>query len=140
MKLVSQEMVDEMVKRAKDPEVRKGFKDLNIALFLVATDCPGKEDRQAMLILKNGEIIDVEVITKPAPSDLRTAPLDKSKFDARVVCKFEKLIDIIQQKMSLIAALGYVKIDGDMAKLMKQVGGFVELLKFIGSLPIEWGT
>jgi len=133
-------MVDEMVKRAKDPKAREGFKDLNIALFLVATDCPGKEDRQAKLVIKNGEIIEVEVTAKPAPSDLRTAALDRSRFDARVVCKFEKLIDIIQEKMSLIAALGYVKIDGDMAKLMKQVGGFVELLKFIGTLPIEWGT
>ncbi|MFA5367073.1 MAG: hypothetical protein WC333_04275, partial [Dehalococcoidia bacterium] len=128
MKLVSQEMVNEMLERGKDPEVRKGFKDLNIALFLVATDCPGNEDRQAKLVIKDGELIDTEVIIKPAPSDLRTAPFDESQFDARVVCRFDKLIDIIQEKMSLIAALGYVKIDGNMAKLMKQVGGFVELL------------
>lgn len=138
MKLISQEMVDEMVKRAEAPEAQEVFKGLNIALLLVATDCPGNEDRQVKLIIREGKLLNIEVLIKPAPSDLRTAPVDKSQFDARVLCRFEKLIDIVQEKMSLISALGYVKIDGDMPKLMKQVGGFVALLKFIGSLPIEW--
>ena len=138
MKLISQEMVGEMVKRAEAPEAQEAFKGLNIALLLVATDCPGNEDRQVKLIIKEGKLLNIEVLIKPAPSDLRTAPVDKSQFDARVLCRFEKLIDIVQEKMSLISALGYVKIDGDMPKLMKQVGGFVALLKFIGSLPIEW--
>ena len=140
MRLISQEMVDEMVKRAEEPEARAAFKGLNIALLLVATGCPENEDRQVKLIIKEGKLLDVEVIIKSAPSDLRTAPLDKSQSDAKVLAPFKKLTDIVQGKVSMISSIGYLKIDGDLPKLMNQVSGFMALLKFMGSLPIEWGS
>ena len=140
MKLISQEMVDEMLKRAEEPEARAAFKGLNIALFLVATDCPGNEDRQVKLIIKEGKLLDVEVIIKSAPSDLRTAPLDKSQFDAKVLAPFKKLTDIVQGKVSMISSIGYLNIDGDLPKLLKQVNGYMARLKFMGTLPIEWGS
>jgi len=81
-----------------------------------------------------------EAEIKPAPSDMRDAPLDKANFDAKVVSPHGPLTDLVTEKMSLVAAFGHVKIDGDLPKLMTQVEGFVAFLKFIGSLPVDWGT
>lgn len=139
MKLLSQEMLDDMVKRAEaDAEFPSSVKGLSIRLLLVATDCPDNDDRQATLIMSDGKFTDVSVEAKPAPSDLRTAPFDKTKYDARVISPYGPLCDLLTEKMSLVAAFGHVKVDGDLPKLMTQVEGFVALLKFIGSLPIEY--
>lgn len=140
MKLLSQEMLDEMVKRSEDPDIQESLKGLTIRLVMVATDCPGNEDRGCKLTIEDGKVIKVEAVVKPAPSDMRDEPLDKAQFDAKVVSPFEPLTDLVTEKMSLVAAFGHVKIDGDLPKLMTQVEGFVAFLKFIGSLPVEWGT
>lgn len=138
MKLLSQEMVNEMVKRAENPEVTELLKGLTIRLVMVATDCPDKSDRQAELVLKDGKFVAFKVGSKPAPSDFRTTPLDKAKFDAKVQSPFGPLVDLVTEKVNLVAAFQFVKIEGDLPKLMTQVEGFVAFLKFIGSLPIEW--
>jgi len=140
VKLLSQEMLDEMLKQSEDPDLREQLKGLSIRLVMVATDCPGNEDRGCKLTLEDGKITKAEAVVKPAPSDMREEPLDKANFDAKVVSPFEPLTDLVTEKMSLVAAFGYVKIDGDLPKLMTQVEGFVAFLKFIGSMPIEWGT
>jgi hypothetical protein len=105
---------------------------------MVATDCPDKSDRQAELVLKDGKFVSFNVASKPAPSDFRTIPLDKAKFDAKVESPFGPLVDLVTEKMNLVAAFQFVKIEGDLPKLMTQVEGFVAFLKFLGSLPIEW--
>ena len=138
MKLLSQEMVNEMVKRAENPEVTELLKGLTIRLVMVATDCPDKSDRLAELVLKDGKFVAFKVGSKPAPSDFRTTPLDKAKFDAKVQSPFGPLVDLVTEKVNLVAAFQFVKIEGDLPKLMTQVEGFVAFLKFIGSLPIEW--
>jgi len=138
MKLLSQEMVNEMVKRAENPEVTELLKGLTIRLVMVATDCPDKSDRLAELVLKDGKFVAFKVGSKPAPSDFRTTPLDKAKFDAKVLSPFGPLVDLVTEKMNLVAAFQFVKIEGDLPKLMTQVEGFVAFLKFLGSLPIEW--
>jgi hypothetical protein len=138
VKLLSQEMVNEMVKRAEDPEVKESLKGLTIRLIMVATDCPDKSDRQAELVLKDSKFVSFKVGSKPAPSDFRTTPLDKAKFDAKVTSPFGPLVDLVTEKMNLVAAFQFVKIEGDLPKLMTQVEGFVAFLKFLGSLPVEW--
>lgn len=138
MKLLSQEMLDEMLKRAEDPEVTEKFKGLTIRLILAATDCPGNEDRQVTLDLTDGRFGDVQVEVQPAPGDMRTAPFDKTKYDAKVAMPYDKLCDLIQDKISMVESLAYVKIDGELPKLMTQVEGFIALLQFIGSLPIDY--
>ena len=140
MKLLSQEMLDEMVKQSANPDLQEQLKGLTIRLIMVATDCPGNEDRGCKLIIEDGKLTKAEALVKPAPSDMRDEPLDKAQFDAKVVSPFEPLTDLVTEKMSLVAAFGHVKIDGDLPKLMTQVEGFVAFLKFIGSLPVEWGT
>ncbi len=138
MKLLTQEMIDELIKRSKEPEVQESLKGLEIRLIMLATDCPDNDDRQAELVLENGNIVSCKVDSKPAPSDLRTAPLDKAKFDAKVTSPFKPLVDLITERMSLVAAFGHVKIEGDLPKIMTQVEGFVAFLKLIGSLPVDW--
>jgi hypothetical protein len=133
-------MLNEMVKRSEDPDIQESLKGLTIRLVMVATDCPGNEDRGCKLTIEDGKVIKVEAVVKPAPSDMRDEPLNKAQFDAKVVSPFEPLTDLVTEKMSLVAAFGHVKIDGDLPKLMTQVEGFVAFLKFIGSLPVEWGT
>jgi hypothetical protein len=140
VKLLSQEMLDEMVKRSENPDIQETLKGLTIRLIMVATDCPGDEDRGCRLLIEDGKIVKAETEAKPAPSAMRDEALDKAQFDAKVVSPFEPLTDLVTEKMSLVAAFGYVKIDGDLPKLMTQVEGFVAFLKFIGSLPVEWGT
>jgi len=139
MKMISQEMVDEMLKRAEEPEALAAYKGLNFALVLVAKDCPGNEDRQVKLGIKDGKLVNVEATIKPAPSDLRTAPVDKAVLDAKVMSNFDKLTDIVRGKIGMVSAMRYVKVDGNLPKLLKQANGFVALLKYIGTLPIEWG-
>jgi len=138
VKLLTQEMIDELIKRSKEPEVQESLKGLEIRLIMLATDCPDNDDRQAELVLENGNIVSCKVDSKPAPSDLRTAPLDKAKFDAKVTSPFKPLVDLITERMSLVAAFGHVKIEGDLPKIMTQVEGFVAFLKLIGSLPVDW--
>ena len=140
MKLLSQEMLDEMVKQSENPDIQEALKGLTIRLVMAATDCPGNEDRGCKLIIEDGKVVKAEAEIKPAPSDMRDAPLNKAEFDASVISPFEPLTDLVTEKMSLVAAFGHVKIDGDLPKLMTQVEGFVAFLKLIGSLPVEWGT
>ena len=139
MQFLSKEMVDEMVKLAEaDAELPSKLKELTIRLQMVGTDCPGNEDRQFNIILEDGKLINMEVEVYPAPSDLRTTPLDKTRFDSRVLCPYDALLDLVQEKMSMVAALGKVKIDGDLPKLMTQVEGFIAFLQFMNTLPLEY--
>jgi len=139
MQFLSKEMIDEMVKLAEaDAELPSKLKGLTIRLQMVGTDCPGNEDRQFSIILEEGKLINMEVGVYPAPSDLRTAPLDKTRFDSRVLCPYDALLDLVQEKMSMVAALGKVKIDGDLPKLMTQVEGFIAFLQFMNTLPLEY--
>ncbi len=138
LKLLSQEMLDELLKRGQDTDVQESLNGLSIRLVTVATDCPGKEDRQCNLVIKDGKITKAEARIRPAPSELRDSLLDKSQLDAKVISPFKPLTDIVQGKISLISAFEHIKIEGDLPKLMIQVEGFVAFLKFIGSMPVNW--
>jgi hypothetical protein len=139
MQFMSREMVDEMVKRAEaDAELPSKLKGLTIRLQMVGTDCPGNVDTLFSITLEDGKLTNMEMEVYPAPSDLRTAPLDKTRFDSRVLCPYETLLDLVQEKMSMVAALGKVKIDGDLPKLMTQVEGFIAFLQFMNTMPLEY--
>lgn len=139
MQFMSKEMVDEMVKLAEaDAELPSKLKELTIRLQMVGTDCPGNEDRQLSIILEDGKLTNMELEVYPAPSDMRSAPLDKTKFDSRVLCPYETLLDLVQEKMSLVASLGKVKIDGDLPKLMTQIEGFIAFLQYMNTVPMEY--
>ena len=139
MQFMSKEMVDEMVKLAEaDAELPSKLKELTIRLQMVGTDCPGNEDRQLSIILEDGKLTNMEMEAYPAPSDMRTAPLDKTRFDSRVLCPYETLLDLVQERISMVASLGKVKIDGDLPKLMTQVEGFIAFLQYMNTVPMEY--
>ena len=139
MQFMSKDMVDEMVKLAEaDAELPSKLKELTIRLQMVGTDCPGNEDRQLSIILEDGKLTNMEIEVYPAPSDLRTAPLDKTRFDSRVLCPYETLLDLVQERISMVASLGKVKIDGDLPKLMTQVEGFIAFLQYMNTVPLEY--
>ena len=139
MQFMSKEMVDEMVKLAEaDAELPSKLKELTIRLQMVGTDCPGNEDRQLSIILEDGKLTNMELEVYPAPSDMRTAPLDKTRFDSRVLCPYETLLDLVQERISMVASLGKVKIDGDLPKLMTQVEGFIAFLQYMNTVPMEY--
>jgi hypothetical protein len=139
MQFMSKEMVDEMVKLAEaDAELPSKLKGLTIRLQMVGTDCPGNEDRQLTIILEDGKLTNMEMEVYPAPSEMRTAPLDKTRFDSRVLCPYETLLDLVQERISMVASLGKVKIDGDLPKLMTQVEGFIAFLQYMNTVPMEY--
>ena len=54
MKFLSNEMLDEMMKRAEeDPELPERLRELTIRLLMVGTDCPGGNIR---LLLQMGSL------------------------------------------------------------------------------------
>ena len=137
-KLGSQELADECMRRQdEDPEFREIFKGLSLKLLFVATDCPGNEDRQLALDIEDGRFLEILVTHRPAPSDLRTAPFDHTKYEFRVQAPDQTLIDMISGKMDMIEALPLVKIDGDFSKLMAQAQGFMNFINYLGSMGIE---
>ena len=120
MKFLSKELIDEMLKQAEaDPELPSKLKGLTIRLLMVGTDCPGNEDRQYSLILADGKLISMEMETQPAPSDLRTAPLDAAK-------DHQGMVEArIRQLETILKSAVVTTKKGDSAKVM--LGSIVTL-------------
>jgi putative sterol carrier protein len=134
LSLGSQELADECMKRQEeDPEFQEQMKGLEVKLLMVCNDCPGNEDRQLAIVFEDGRLTEITIEAKPAPSDLRTAEFDHTKFEFRVQAPEETLIDMINGKMDMIQALPVTKIEGDIAKLMAKAEGFI---KFLGTMDI----
>ena len=140
LKLLSQAMLDELVKQGQHADVKDLLKGLNIRLLIVATDCPGNEDRQCNLAIEEGKVTKAESTIEPAPSDMRDLPFDKLQLDAKVISPFGPLADLILGRMSFLAAVEHIKIEGDLLKLMIQVDEFVAFLKLIRAMPVDWAT
>lgn len=142
MKFLTQEMLDEVVKRAEEnPNSASELKRLTIRIVLLATDAPGNEDRQAALTLDNGKFTSAAVETRPAPSDLRAAPFDSSKYDARVTSPYSTLVELLSgdiSMMRMMKALGKMQVDGSKSKLMTQAAGFIALLGSLSAVPVDY--
>lgn len=138
MRLGSQELADEFFRRQKeDPECQEKLKGLTIRLLLLGTDALGAQDRQLAINLQGGRFVSVVPDIRPAPSELRTLPFDKTRYDARVIAPQETLIDLIKGRIDLADALGKVQIEGDLTYLMSQFEGFQAFITFISSMDIE---
>lgn len=138
LRLGTQELADECMKRQdQDPGFQQKLKGLTIKLLFVGTDCPGNEDRQLALDIDNGRFSEILVSAKPAPSDLRTAAFDHTKYNFRVQAPQQTLIDLIHGKIDLLGALDKVKIEGDIAKLMAQFAGFIGFIEYLSTMDIE---
>jgi hypothetical protein len=120
-----------------DPKFKEAIAGLNLGLLMVCQDCPGNVDRQLAISFEDGRFTEIIHTEKPAPSDLRTAPFDHTKYDFRVQAPVNMLVDLCNCKTNLIETLPAVKIDGDFAKLMANVQGFIRFTEFLGTLDIE---
>ena len=136
--LGTQELADECLRRQDaDPEFQEKFKGLTIKILLVGTDAPGNEDRQLALDIENGHFDEILVSRETAPSDLRSAPFDHTKYDCRAVAPQQTLIDLIDGKIDLITATQLVKLEGDVGKLITQMAGFMAFLEYLSHMGIE---
>jgi putative sterol carrier protein len=120
-----------------DPSFQAKLKGLNLKLLFVGLDCPGNEDRQLALELDHGRFASIGVSSKPAPSELRSAPFDPAKYDFRVQAPQKTLVDLINGRMDLITAIQLVKIEGDIGKVMAQAAGFIGFIDLLSTMDIE---
>ncbi len=138
-RLGSQELADHFweLQETGDPEYVEAMKGLSIKLILLGTDAPGNEDKQLSLDIEDGRFVEIVPETKPAPSDLRTKPFDHTKYECRAIAPQKVLVDLCSGKIDLLDAISTVKIEGDIAKLMTQMRGFMNFIEFLGKLGIE---
>jgi len=138
LKLGTQEAADAFLRmQDEDPEFQKMFKGVTVKCLLIGTDCPGNEDRQLALDIENGRFLEILVTRKPAPSDLRTAPFDHTKYSFRTQAPQQTLIDMIHGKKDFLQTLPLVKIDGDFGQMMAQATGLLNFVKYLGTMDIE---
>ncbi len=136
MKFFTQEMSEAATKLTmEDPDVQEKLKGVNIRFMLCVTDAPGNEDRQMAIAFEDGKIVDNQLIIKPAPSDLRTEPVDTTKYAAKVSGPYETIAAVTQKKLPMLAALGSMRIEGDMSALITNMTGLTALLDIFGGMP-----
>lgn len=134
VKFFTQEMCDLTEKMFKEPQIQTKLKSVTLKFILLVTDCPGNEDREMKIGFENGKMIENKLTVKPAPSELRTAPLDK-KYAAKVAGPYEVMVQVSTKKLPMLAALGSMRIEGDMTALISNMTGMTTLLDIQGSLP-----
>jgi hypothetical protein len=120
-----------------DPTFQKKLQGLTARLLFVSTDCPGNEDRQLALNIEKGRFNEILVSAKPAPSDLRTAPFDHTRYSFRVIAPEQTLIEMINGRAELLDVMGKIKIDGDLGIFMAQVQGFIGFVEYLSTMGIE---
>jgi hypothetical protein len=137
LSLGSRELADECLRlQEDDTSFQEQMKGLEVKLLMVCHDCPGNEDRQLAIVFENGRITEIMTEAKPAPSDLRTAQFDHTKYEFRIQAPQATYLDMIHGKMDMIQALPVVKIEGDLGRLMSKAEGFVNFIKYLANLDI----
>lgn len=136
MKFFTQEMSEAAQKLVEEsPAIQEKLKDVNMKFILMVTDCPGDEDRQMALGFADGKIVESILTIKPAPSDMRDEPVDTSVYAAKVIGPYETIAAVTSKKLPMLAALGSMRIEGDMAQLIGNMTGLTTLLDIFGGMP-----
>ena len=136
MKFFTQEMSEAAQKLVEEsPAIQEKLKDVNMKFILMVTDCPGDEDRQMALGSADGKIVESILTIKPAPSDMRDEPVDTSVYAAKVIGPYETIAAVTSKKLPMLAALGSMRIEGDMAQLIGNMTGLTTLLDIFGGMP-----
>jgi len=138
LKLGTQEGADEFLRIAeRDYTLQQKLKGLSLSLILLTTNAPGNEDRQLEIILKDGKFLSIVSQRKPAPSDLRSAAFDKTKFEAKVIADHNVMIDLIHGRINVLEIVKKVTAYGDVRGFMDHHARFAEFIEFIGTMRIE---
>jgi len=136
--LGSQALVDEIMKRQdEDPEFRKLFKGIDLNVLFVSTDCPGNEDRQYAITIKNGKFTHIKVDIKPAPSELRDPSFDKENFDYKAIGDHQTFFRLLKGEIDLVEWITKVRLEGDFGKPISQLAGLTGFLDVLSTMDIE---
>ena len=135
VKFFTKEMSDQTEQMINtDPAIKTKLKGVTLKFILLVTDCPNNEDRQMKIGFDNGKLVENTLSIKPAPSDLRTEPLDKA-YAAKVAGPYDVMVQVSTKKLPMLAALGSMRIEGDMTALIANMSGMTTLLDIQGGLP-----
>ena len=137
LSLFSPEMKEEFLRRQDlDPVCKQKLRGLTFRLVMLSLDAPGNQDRQMSMNLQGGRFVSMTYDIQPAPSELRTMPFDKKKYDARLTAPHQVFVDLCQGKIDLVAASTKVKLEGDISKLKSQLEGFVGFINYLATMDI----
>ena len=102
LSLFAPEMREEFLRRQDlDPLMKTKLKGLTFRLVMLSLDAPGKQDRQMAMNLQGGRFITIVYDIQAAPSELRTMPFDKHRFDARFTAQHELFVELCQGKIDI---------------------------------------
>ncbi|MFA5374948.1 MAG: hypothetical protein WC455_04240 [Dehalococcoidia bacterium] len=135
--LFAPEMREEFLRRQDlDPLCKQKLRGLTFRLVILTLDAPGNQDRQMAMNLQGGRFINIIYDIQPAPSEMRTMPFDKMRYDAKVTAPHQLVVDLCQGKIDIMSAFPKVKVEGNMSKLMGQIEGFVGFLDYLTTMDI----
>jgi len=136
VKFFTKEMSDQFEMMAgTETEVKAKLAGVTLKFILLATDCPGGEDREMRLEFENGVLKVNTLYVKPAPSDLRTEPMESGRYSAKVACPYDTLVQVSTKGLPFFTALGSMRIEGDMTVLTSYTELLIKLLDIFGSIP-----
>ena len=103
-------------------------------------DCPGGVDKLVEWDVRNTQIVSIKVQEKPAPSDFRTTPVDRSKYLARFVAPYTVFVRLHKQEFTAMVAIGMGLYDilGDLTEVMKKIEAFDALIDLTSTVPAEY--
>ena len=131
------EMREEFLRRQDlDPVCKQKLRGLTFRLIMLSLDAPGNQDRQMAMNLQGGRFINIIYDIRPAPSELRTMPFDKTRYDARVSAPHQVFVDLCQGKIDLMTVSSKVKLEGNINKLKGQIEGFVGFIDYLTTMDI----
>jgi hypothetical protein len=131
------EMREEFLRRQDlDPMCKQKLRGLTFRLVILSLDAPGNQDRQMAMNLQGGRFINIVYDIQPAPSELRTMPFDKMRYDAKVTVQHQLIVDLCQGKIDIMTLFPKIKVEGNMSKLMGQIEGFVGFIDYLTTMDI----
>lgn len=137
IKIFSQKMLDELKKRSEaDPDMQKKLQGVTFSAILLATDCPGNEDRTLNIDVADGKFRELTMQVKPAPSDLRTAPFDQERYIIKIIGPYNVMGEALTGT-PLLTLLDNMNIEGNIAKLMTKLGNVQDIIDTALLLPLE---
>ena len=141
MKYWSKEWFDALKEKANaDREYLKNARRLTMKCQIFATDAPVGVDKLTIWDVERGKIKSITCEDKPAPSDWRTTPIDKSKFIMRATAPYEVFCSLHRGEIfpfTEVLKKG-MTIDGDLAKLMStMLAEFVLFMEFQITIPAD---
>ena len=107
----------------------------------LALDCPGGVDRLVEFDVRNAQINSITIqAEKPAPSDLRTTPVDEKKYMGRFVADYPCFVRLHKQEFTAMVAIGMglYDIEGDITEVMKKIEAFDAFVDLSSTIPAEY--